>query len=111
MASNTSMQTSVQLPAPLGAYAHLLPPSWKSVITSWLAEDTPSFDYGGFVVGEGEEEATLWGKSEVRICCIEGGDGGELTTWVLLIRVYWRVALSSMRSLLSWAARTYNLET
>ncbi|GAA5820341.1 hypothetical protein JCM11251_005583 [Rhodosporidiobolus azoricus] len=49
---------------PLGDYAHLLPPSWKSVITSWLAEDTPSFDYGGFVVGEGEEEATLWGKSE-----------------------------------------------
>ncbi|BGO99750.1 Nicotinate-nucleotide pyrophosphorylase [carboxylating] [Rhodotorula toruloides] len=52
------------LPAPLGTYAHLLPPSWKTVITSWLAEDTPSFDYGGFVVGEGEEEATLWGKSE-----------------------------------------------
>ncbi len=53
------------LPAPLGSYADLLPPSWKSVITTWLAEDTPSFDYGGFVVGQGEEEATLWGKSEV----------------------------------------------
>ncbi|BGP32193.1 nicotinate-nucleotide diphosphorylase (carboxylating) [Rhodotorula toruloides] len=52
------------VPAPLGTYAHLLPPSWKTVITSWLAEDTPSFDYGGFVVGEGDEEATLWGKSE-----------------------------------------------
>ncbi|GAA5835880.1 hypothetical protein JCM3766R1_005876 [Sporobolomyces carnicolor] len=49
---------------PLGDYAHLLPPSWKSVITQWLAEDTPSFDYGGFVVGEGLEEAFLWGKSE-----------------------------------------------
>ncbi|BGP16265.1 hypothetical protein JCM10213_007709 [Rhodosporidiobolus nylandii] len=49
---------------PLGDYAHLLPPSWKGVISAWLAEDTPSFDYGGFVVGEGEEEATLWGKSE-----------------------------------------------
>lgn len=58
------------IPAPLGTYAHLLPPSWKTVITSWLAEDTPYFDYGGFVVGEGEEEATLWGKSEVsfRVC-------------------------------------------
>lgn len=54
------------LSAPLGSYAHLLPPSWKAIITSWLAEDTPSFDYGGFVVGEGIEEATLWGKSEVR---------------------------------------------
>ncbi|BGP24754.1 nicotinate-nucleotide pyrophosphorylase [Rhodotorula toruloides] len=62
MPSNSS--TPASLPAPLGTYAHLLPPSWKAVITSWLAEDTPSFDYGGFVVGEGEEEATLWGKSE-----------------------------------------------
>ncbi|GAA5984042.1 hypothetical protein JCM10908_006024 [Rhodotorula pacifica] len=50
--------------ASLGNYAHLLPPSWKRVITEWLDEDTPSFDYGGFVVGEGQEEATLWGKSE-----------------------------------------------
>lgn len=55
----------VSVPTPLGDYSHLLPPSWKAVITSWLAEDTPSFDYGGFVVGEGEEEAILWGKSEV----------------------------------------------
>lgn len=55
----------MSVPTPLGDFSHLLPPSWKSVITSWLAEDTPSFDYGGFVVGEGEEEAFLWGKSEV----------------------------------------------
>ncbi|GAA5931817.1 hypothetical protein JCM3775_000050 [Rhodotorula graminis] len=56
--------TTSSLPAPLGNYAHLLPPSWKSIITAWLAEDTPSFDYGGFVVGETLEEATLWGKSQ-----------------------------------------------
>ncbi|KAM0750335.1 nicotinate-nucleotide diphosphorylase [Meredithblackwellia eburnea MCA 4105] len=49
---------------PLGRYSDLLPPSWKSVITQWLAEDTPSFDFGGFVVGQGEEQAILWGKSE-----------------------------------------------
>ncbi|KAL8276116.1 hypothetical protein RQP46_011498 [Phenoliferia psychrophenolica] len=49
---------------PLGSYSHLLPPSWKTVIPTWLAEDTPSLDFGGFVVGEGAEEATLWGKSE-----------------------------------------------
>lgn len=55
----------MSVPTPLGDFSHLLPPSWKSIITSWLAEDTPSFDYGGFVVGEGEEEAFLWGKSEV----------------------------------------------
>lgn len=54
--------------APALAYgdpAHLLPPSWKSQITAWLAEDTPSFDYGGYVVGEEPEEALLLGKSEV----------------------------------------------
>ncbi|BGP55822.1 hypothetical protein JCM8202_000003 [Rhodotorula sphaerocarpa] len=63
-ASTALPATETRLPAPLGNYAHLLPPSWKRVITSWLDEDTPSFDYGGFVVGEGNEEATLWGKSE-----------------------------------------------
>lgn len=52
-------------PTTLGDYAHLLPPSWKVVVAGWLAEDTPSMDVGGFVVGQGEETAFLWGKSEV----------------------------------------------
>ncbi|OIW31137.1 nicotinate-nucleotide pyrophosphorylase [Coniochaeta ligniaria NRRL 30616] len=51
------------LPLELGDLAHILPSSWKSQITSWLAEDTPSFDYGGFVVGDKPNTATLWGKS------------------------------------------------
>ncbi|KAF4123069.1 nicotinate-nucleotide pyrophosphorylase (carboxylating) [Geosmithia morbida] len=51
------------VPISQGSPAHLLPPSWKTQVTAWLAEDTPSFDYGGFVVGEGERTATLWGKS------------------------------------------------
>lgn len=46
-----------------GSLANLLPPSWKTQVTAWLAEDTPSFDYGGFVVGDGPRTATLWGKS------------------------------------------------
>ncbi|KAI1860705.1 hypothetical protein JX265_008376 [Neoarthrinium moseri] len=50
-------------PTSAGTLAHLLPPSWKAQITTWLAEDTPSFDYGGFVVGEAPRTATLWGKS------------------------------------------------
>ncbi|CCM05563.1 uncharacterized protein FIBRA_07790 [Fibroporia radiculosa] len=44
------------------SYEHLLPPSWKAQITTWLAEDTPSFDYGGYVVGEAQREAFLLGK-------------------------------------------------
>ncbi|KAI0384397.1 putative nicotinate-nucleotide pyrophosphorylase [Hypomontagnella monticulosa] len=46
-----------------GSLEHLLPPSWKSQITAWLAEDTPSYDYAGFVVGEAPRTATLWAKS------------------------------------------------
>ncbi|PWN97504.1 nicotinate-nucleotide diphosphorylase [Tilletiopsis washingtonensis] len=44
-------------------FADLLPPSWAQVIPQWLAEDCPSFDYGGFVVGSAPREATLWAKS------------------------------------------------
>lgn len=44
------------------SYEHLLPPSWKTQVVAWLAEDTPSFDYGGYVVGEIEREAYLFGK-------------------------------------------------
>ena len=44
------------------SFEHLLPPSWKAQVTAWLAEDTPSFDYGGYVVGEVHREAFLLGK-------------------------------------------------
>jgi len=43
-------------------YSHLLAPSWKTQVAEWLKEDVPSFDYGGFVVGEVEREAFLLGK-------------------------------------------------
>lgn len=45
-------------------FAHLLPPSWKPQITAWLTEDTPSFDYGGYVVGEAHRTAHLLGKGD-----------------------------------------------
>jgi nicotinate-nucleotide pyrophosphorylase (carboxylating) len=47
-----------------GDLRHLLPGNYKHVITSWLEEDCPSLDYGGFVVGESEGEARLLGKSK-----------------------------------------------
>ncbi|CAH6721161.1 nicotinate-nucleotide pyrophosphorylase [carboxylating] [[Candida] jaroonii] len=42
-------------------YANLLPVNgkWKQQITDYLTEDVPSFDFGGFVVGQKEETATL----------------------------------------------------
>ncbi|KAI5790717.1 Quinolinate phosphoribosyl transferase [Peziza echinospora] len=47
----------------LGTLAHLLPPTYKTTIASWLHEDCPSFDYGGYVVGEATKTATLYAKS------------------------------------------------
>ncbi|CBF82722.1 nicotinate-nucleotide diphosphorylase (carboxylating) [Aspergillus nidulans FGSC A4] len=47
-----------------GDLRHLLPATYKRLISDWLEEDCPSFDYGGFVVGESEGEAKLLGKSE-----------------------------------------------
>ncbi|CDR41796.1 CYFA0S08e00122g1_1 [Cyberlindnera fabianii] len=45
---------------------HLLPVSgeWKTDVTRWLSEDVPSFDYGGYVVGNDQKTATLWCKQE-----------------------------------------------
>ncbi|KAF9208994.1 hypothetical protein BGZ49_006851 [Haplosporangium sp. Z 27] len=51
-------------PAQTNTLNHLLPPNWKTKITEWLQEDIPSFDYGGYVVGEKETTAILYGKSE-----------------------------------------------
>jgi len=53
----------IDLPVDHGSLAHILPVSWKTQIAAWLAEDTPSFDVGGFVVGAAPRTATLWGKS------------------------------------------------
>ncbi|TLD19401.1 nicotinate-nucleotide diphosphorylase [Venturia nashicola] len=46
-----------------GTVAHLLPQTYKRMVTEWLEEDTPSFDYGGFVVGDDMAEANLLGKT------------------------------------------------
>ncbi|KAL6065409.1 Nicotinate-nucleotide pyrophosphorylase [carboxylating] [Balamuthia mandrillaris] len=37
---------------------------WESVVDEWLREDVPSFDYGGYVVGDKEELAVLLGKGQ-----------------------------------------------
>jgi len=46
-----------------GTLADLLPSHFTTDITAWLAEDTPSFDYGGFVVGSSPRTAQLLCKS------------------------------------------------
>ena len=45
--------------------SHLLHPiRLRETVNEWLKEDTPSFDYGGFVVGEKVEKAFLLCKGE-----------------------------------------------
>lgn len=51
--------------ANFGTISHSLPLGYRRKITEWLEEDCPSFDYGGFVVGEAVKEARLLGKSLV----------------------------------------------
>ncbi|KAI8903282.1 Quinolinate phosphoribosyl transferase [Gorgonomyces haynaldii] len=48
----------------MSKFEHLLPTQWKTHVSQWLIEDTPSFDYGGFVVGEEIKEAFLFGKAD-----------------------------------------------
>jgi hypothetical protein len=62
-----------------GSVAHLLPQTYKRLVAEWLEEDTPSFDYGGFVVGEEVSEAKLLGKSEVRKLVRSSGPSNEDT--------------------------------
>ncbi|KAI8139740.1 Quinolinate phosphoribosyl transferase [Fennellomyces sp. T-0311] len=45
-------------------YAHLLSTNYKRIISQYLEEDVPSFDYGGYVVGEDDQEAILYCKAE-----------------------------------------------
>lgn len=48
-----------------GNVANLLPETYKRMVSDWLEEDCPSFDYSGFVVGGTAAEAKLLGKSAV----------------------------------------------
>ncbi|XP_005102473.1 nicotinate-nucleotide pyrophosphorylase [carboxylating] [Aplysia californica] len=43
----------------LSLYHILTPTSLKHLVREWFKEDTPSFDYAGFVVGEKEETAVI----------------------------------------------------
>lgn len=45
-------------------YEHLLPRNWETLVQTWLDEDVPGFDVGGYVVGSKEETAILYGKTD-----------------------------------------------
>lgn len=43
--------------------SHVLPPFWRDTIRQYLRDDAPTFDVGGYVVGEAPEEAALLCKT------------------------------------------------
>lgn len=47
---------------------YLFPPDLKDSVVQWLKEDIPSFDYGGYVVGDAEETALLLCKAPGVFC-------------------------------------------
>lgn len=53
----------------MSAFAHLLPPSYKKEVLQWVQDDCPSFDIGGFVVGDKIEKGLLYCKSD---CVLAG---------------------------------------
>lgn len=44
-------------------FSHALPVHWKSLAESWLVEDSPSLDIGGYVVGNSQKTAILYMKT------------------------------------------------
>lgn len=54
-------------------FEHLLPPSFRTLVSAFLAEDTPSFDIGGFVVGESPVDAALLLKGGPASAAAVGG--------------------------------------
>eukprot|EP01138_Halocafeteria_seosinensis_P002780 gb/GECG01002841.1/.p1 GENE.gb/GECG01002841.1/~~gb/GECG01002841.1/.p1 ORF type:complete len:191 (+),score=21.69 gb/GECG01002841.1/:1-573(+) len=56
----------------MGSFEGILPRGgkWREQIRQYLEEDVPWFDVGGYVVGDGEQEALLIGKSSGKLAGI-----------------------------------------
>lgn len=62
--TSTTTSSAFAPPTPLGYPPHLIPPPQLTALcTSWLAEDCPSFDAGGYVVGSAPATAHLLAKT------------------------------------------------
>ncbi|XP_033119318.1 nicotinate-nucleotide pyrophosphorylase [carboxylating]-like [Anneissia japonica] len=63
------MSESIVLKNTVQDFSSLLHPvAIQELVERWLQEDTPSFDYGGFVVGSKQESAVLLCKSRGVLC-------------------------------------------
>lgn len=69
-------------------FAHLLPPGFEHEALEWLKDDAPTFDIGGFVVGETEEIAHLYCKQS---CVVAGIPYAKAIFKHLEIKCRWNV--------------------
>lgn len=74
--SHVRMIAELHASRPARSLEHVLPPTWRGVLREWLAADAPTFDVGGFVVGDSHEEAVLLVKGA------PGGSGGVVLAGV-----------------------------
>lgn len=70
------------------SFAHLLPSGFEKEIIQWLRDDCPSFDVGGFVVGEKEETAHLYCKQS---CVLAGVSFANCILQYLNLQFNWLV--------------------
>lgn len=47
---------------PPSNFSHVLPPHYRELVVDWLKDDVPTFDIGGYVVGDSLVEAYLLAK-------------------------------------------------
>jgi nicotinate-nucleotide pyrophosphorylase (carboxylating) len=69
-------------------FAHLLPSGFEQEVIQWLRDDCPSFDVGGFVVGEKVETAYLYCKQS---CVLAGVPFANCILQHLNLQFNWNV--------------------
>jgi hypothetical protein len=81
--------------------SHLIPPTFRETAISWLREDVPSFDIGGFVVGAKQEVAYILFKANGVCSGIPFAEGNviEISLLWTIVDVYVYCNKSDIRPL------------
>jgi nicotinate-nucleotide pyrophosphorylase (carboxylating) len=72
----------------MSKFHHLLPPTFKEEVLRWVHDDCPSFDVGGFVVGDDIQVANLYCKED---SVLAGVPFANAIFEALSLQVFWNV--------------------
>jgi nicotinate-nucleotide pyrophosphorylase (carboxylating) len=81
------------------SFSHLLPPHYRETLREYLASDAPSFDIGGFVVGDAPGEAVLLFKA------VPGAAGAAVGGAVLAGVPFFDAVFAELGCTVEWLAR------